>query len=536
VCDGKDNDCNGSTDEANAIGAPKQCANQKGVCAGAKEVCKGAAGWVCDAAVFQAHSSAYQAAEAKCDGKDNDCDGQTDEGLLNACGKCGAAPTEVCNGVDDDCDGATDEVTACAACQPGSAGVEIQRTYSDYDGFQMSWKNFLAMLGDSPYVFYEFSGYYGGDNHLVRLVDGQSVEDHTVSGIATVGNPSIWPAQTFFRVAVTAYHDFGGYSYQQQGYYELDPQGYVTKSSWIGDSTNISGAPSPIAQGGSTVGMVYWPSVSGTTYPTPLYITLASDGTWEMVDYVSGSGDYGLQLGLRSNGSAFVATKSSSFEGPVYLEQVGGQSYTVDGGECGSPALRVAPDDTVWVVYPGDVSTSTYQGTIRAWAMKGSAAPAASEDVGYGAAPNLAFDNAGRPVVVFAQGTTEIAVATRTGAGKWTLETAWAGGAYETVGGYTAIGVDSAGRYHLVFTSNTPAEGGAWNSTTHLKYVMFCTSVPGGSGGSGGPVTPAGCGLDPAHTCSGFCGSGGATPGGCWCNSYCSDYGDCCPDYQECCG
>ncbi len=86
ICDGKDNDCDGETDERWAIGS-------------------NACGY-CDAVEI-------------CDGLDNDCDGFTDEGLRNACGQCLPVAEETeCNAMDDDCDGLTDEglLTACGSC------------------------------------------------------------------------------------------------------------------------------------------------------------------------------------------------------------------------------------------------------------------------------------------------------------------------------------------------------------------------------------------------------------------------------------
>jgi len=84
-----------------------------------------------------------------CDGADNDCDGTTDDGFdvgaycttgVGACARAGtmvcaadgagttcdavAGPpvTEICNGVDDDCDGAIDESGCESPCLPGVTG------------------------------------------------------------------------------------------------------------------------------------------------------------------------------------------------------------------------------------------------------------------------------------------------------------------------------------------------------------------------------------------------------------------------------
>ncbi|MCC7431928.1 hypothetical protein IT412_00205, partial [Candidatus Peregrinibacteria bacterium] len=48
-----------------------------------------------------------------CDGKDNNCDGTIDEGLKNLCGTCGVVPAEECDGLDNDCDGTIDNGCPC---------------------------------------------------------------------------------------------------------------------------------------------------------------------------------------------------------------------------------------------------------------------------------------------------------------------------------------------------------------------------------------------------------------------------------------
>jgi hypothetical protein len=142
-CDGKDNDCDGLTDDgisrADALGA---CAGSGGVCKfGGRQSCDGAGAWTCD----YSQVVGYEAVERSCDNLDNDCDGLVDEELRGALdadttclqvGAC-ASPSVVvdcaagawtcdyaaaegyaveedgvsalCDDVDNDCDGSTDE-------------------------------------------------------------------------------------------------------------------------------------------------------------------------------------------------------------------------------------------------------------------------------------------------------------------------------------------------------------------------------------------------------------------------------------------
>ena len=141
ICDGRDNDCDGDIDETfGRLGAP--CASGVGACRaqGALVCAPDGEGVLCDAAIGAPSPEI-------CDGRDNDCDGTVDEGTQTACyggpggtaglGACriGAAlcvdgapgacagdivPSEErCNGVDDDCDGLTDEDLPPLPCYDG---------------------------------------------------------------------------------------------------------------------------------------------------------------------------------------------------------------------------------------------------------------------------------------------------------------------------------------------------------------------------------------------------------------------------------
>ncbi len=118
-CDGKDNDCNGSTDDLKGDGAKCAVTNELGTCSGIN---------VCSGTTTQC-SAPEPTAEA-CDGKDNDCDGETDEtfpdvdgdglafcvdpdadndGKLNDADNC----PEVSNPDQQNCDFANDGGNAC---------------------------------------------------------------------------------------------------------------------------------------------------------------------------------------------------------------------------------------------------------------------------------------------------------------------------------------------------------------------------------------------------------------------------------------
>ncbi len=125
VCDGLDNDCNGSVDEGNPGGGGACTTGNLGVCAAGVYDCVNG-GLSCTQLLSPSTES--------CDGLDNDCNGSVDEGdpgggalcQTGQLGVCAAgtmtcqngglqclpdvpASSEICDGLDNNCDGTADE-------------------------------------------------------------------------------------------------------------------------------------------------------------------------------------------------------------------------------------------------------------------------------------------------------------------------------------------------------------------------------------------------------------------------------------------
>ncbi len=199
VCDGSDEDCDGSADEDyeptdRCVGYCKTTA----ICVGGEEMC----------------GTPLAPADSTCDSVDDDCDGSVDEDYLPyTCGTgvcsrqstcvggtedCDEGPpaAEICNGSDDNCDGNVDNgniATLCPTAPPnGTATCEGGR----------------CVIGGCNTGYYDLDGRYengcecrvesteGNNNTCATAVDLGSFADNgtstTITGNIVPGNDSDW--------------------------------------------------------------------------------------------------------------------------------------------------------------------------------------------------------------------------------------------------------------------------------------------------------------------------------------------------------
>lgn len=167
TCDGKDNDCDGQTDEDGVCGVcdpataqPRSCYGGASGTAGVGPCKEGMQQCVSDGqggGTWGPCQGDVVPITETCDGKDNDCDGQIDQGVTRSCysgasGTAGVGPckegtqqcvsdgqgggkwgpcqsevtptTEICDGKDNDCDGQIDQgvTRSCYGGAPGTDG------------------------------------------------------------------------------------------------------------------------------------------------------------------------------------------------------------------------------------------------------------------------------------------------------------------------------------------------------------------------------------------------------------------------------
>jgi len=187
TCDEVDNDCDGTTDEDDAIDAPSWYADNDadgfGDAGSAYSACEAPSGTLADSTdCDDADWTVFPGAEETCDGADNDCDGLTDEDDASdastwyadadgdgygdmataevacvvpadhvadatdcddAASAISPGADEICDGVDNDCDGTID----------GAGAIDASTWYADHDGDGYGSDDYTAESCEVPAGF-----------------------------------------------------------------------------------------------------------------------------------------------------------------------------------------------------------------------------------------------------------------------------------------------------------------------------------------------------------------------------------------------
>jgi len=191
ICDGHDNDCDGSVDEE--LG---QTTCGLGECLNTVDNCSGGAPQLCEEGT---------PADEECNGLDDNCNGEVDEGVPGCClegemnecssnvGECtvgtktcdaeaswgpcsGVEPVpEECDGKDNDCNGESDEVFPCSPGQKKSQPCESNGTQTSMCGALCEWGGWSAC--EEPVTCSEGSKEWCTGCQQKTCIDGTSWSD-----------------------------------------------------------------------------------------------------------------------------------------------------------------------------------------------------------------------------------------------------------------------------------------------------------------------------------------------------------------------
>ena len=261
-----------------------------------------------------------------CDGKDNDCDGQTDEGFSvgQSCtagvGECartgqyvckadgsgtecnavaGTPTTEICYGKDNDCDGQTDEGNVCAP-----ASTFAKTIGGGGDDFAYS----ITQSSDGGYVVAGWTESFGAgseDIYVVKLdSSGNVVWTKTIGGSLTDGAGSIIQSSDGGYVVAGGTLSFGA-GYADFYVVKLDSSGNVLWTKTIGGSNDDEAIS--IIQSSDGGYVVAGETSSFGAGGWDIYVVkLDSSGNVQWTKTIGGSNDDEAKSIIQSNDGGYV--------------------------------------------------------------------------------------------------------------------------------------------------------------------------------------------------------------------------------------
>ncbi len=509
---------------------------------------------------------------------------------LNACGACGALPTEVCNGVDDDCDGETDEAAdvgappacdeqqgvcagavaackgaqgwVCGAAEYGAASPSYEATEDSCDGKDNDCDGQTDELaacdacGAEPLLFWDPAGsssfwkrtffvmdgvtpaatmnVYGtpSEARLLYGTDSDSLlEQAAVGGVAlaTAGG-KLYAAWMVGGASVTA------------KLAEVAPSGATTL-----DSVAVVGTHDHTLAIGARDAALAWAYVDKATGKTRVRHRNKASDAWTTVDLYGSALNDG-RVALAYDGELALHTAHVASGGPV-VTLPDGTKHSVWAGSSATD-LRLVVDDagTVTLAY-------THDGAAHIEVLHSDGLNSKDHVVPGGSSPYLGLAPDGTVVAGWiADDALHFGRPTKTelvplGSLTWS-GTKWPSALNFVVGEHNVLhaGVlETVMKPSLVYVTFCPG------ASTGGVCTPSCGGKQCGSDGCGGSCGECqswefcsasgtclddsnSCGFNAANTCAGHCGEPGPSPnGGCYCDTSCTASNDCCPDFFACC-